>query len=154
MGIGVKSVARNGVTIQIMINNMIMMKAMITKTIVLAMIVVAIAMIKGIARRTTNKMMNNVTEVGSLPYNYAVSAAISPNGKEIVVKTYDAIYAYSRASGETILQTLSKKPVSLPYQQEPQGEAVVFENNNSGYYTLSEKALASSVKLYFYKRVK
>jgi hypothetical protein len=100
------------------------------------------------------KGMNKVEEVGALPYNYVVSAALSPGGKEIVVKTYDAIYRYPRTAGETIVQTLSKKYVSLPYQQEPQGEAIVFDNNDSGYYTLSEKALASSVKLYFYKRTK
>jgi hypothetical protein len=98
--------------------------------------------------------MNKVEEVGALPYNYAVSAALSPNGNELVVKTYEAIYEYSRAAGETIEQTLSKKYISLPYQAEPQGEAIVFDNNDSGYYTLSEKGLASYVKLYFYKRTK
>jgi hypothetical protein len=99
-------------------------------------------------------LMNKAEEVGSLPYNYAVSAAISPAGNEILVKTYDAIYCYMRKPGETLLQSLSKKPVNLPYQQEPQGEAVVFDNNDSGFYTLSEKALASEVKLYFYNRTK
>ena len=102
----------------------------------------------------STKQMNKVEEVGTLPYNYAVSAAISPTGRELVVKTYDAIYYYPRAAGETIPQTLSRKYVSLPYQREPQGEAIVFDNNDSGYFTLSEKALASSVKLYFYKRIK
>ncbi len=102
----------------------------------------------------STKVMNEVTEVGTLPYNYAVSAALAPNGRELVVKTYEAIYHYTRAAGESIIQTLSKPYVSLPYQQEPQGEAIVFDNNDSGYYTLSEKALASSVKLYFYKRTK
>ena len=99
-------------------------------------------------------VMNQVEEVGALPYNFAVSAAISPNGRELVVKTYEAIYDYPRVAGETIVQTLSKKYSSLPYQVEPQGEAIVFDNNDSGYYTLSEKGLSSSVKLYFYKRTK
>ena len=57
-----------------------------------------------------------------------------------------------RKIGETILQALGKTPVNLPYQQEPQGEAITFTTRNTGYFTLSEKALASSVKLYFYKR--
>ena len=95
---------------------------------------------------------NKAEEVGVLTYNLAVSAAMSPSGKEIVVKTYDAIYSYPRKAGETIMQTLSKEPVTLPYTHEAQGEAIVFANNDSGYYTLSEKALASSVKLYLYKR--
>jgi hypothetical protein len=97
---------------------------------------------------------NKAELVGSLTYNLAVSAAISPKGNEIVVKTYDAIYYYQRAAGESIMQALSKNPVNLPYEQEPQGEAIVFANNDSGYYTLSEKALASSVRLFFYKRSK
>lgn len=96
--------------------------------------------------------INKAVEVGSLSYNFAVSAAMSPTGKEIMIKTYDAIYYYQRSTGETIMQSLSKKPVGLPYQQEPQGEAIGFANNDSGYYTLSEKALASTIKLYFYKR--
>jgi len=98
--------------------------------------------------------MNKVEEVGSLPYNYVVSAALAPNGRELVIKTYEAIYDYPRTAGETIVQTLSKPYTPLPYQMEPQGEAIVFDNNDSGYYTLSEKGLASSVKLYFYKRIK
>lgn len=97
---------------------------------------------------------NKAELVGSLTYNLAVSAALSPKGNEIVVKTYDAIYYYQRAAGESIMQALSKTPVNLPYEQEPQGEAIVFANNDSGYYTLSEKALASNVRLFFYKRSK
>ncbi|WP_205513181.1 hypothetical protein [Longitalea arenae] len=96
--------------------------------------------------------MNRVEEVGTLSYNYAVSAAIAPNGKEIVVKTYDAIYYYQRSASESLVQALLKEPTKLPYIQEPQGESIVFDNNNTGYYTLSEKALSSSVKLYYYGR--
>lgn len=98
--------------------------------------------------------MNKAVEVGTLPYNYVVSAALAPNGHELVLKTYGNIYEYPRVPGETFVQTLSKPYISLPYQQEPQGEAIVFDNNDSGYYTLSEKGLASSVNLYFYKRNK
>lgn len=96
--------------------------------------------------------MNRVTEVGSLSFNYATSAAISPSGKDLVVKTYDAIYYYPRQKGESIVQSLSKKPRTLPYQQEPQGEGICFAATDTGYFTISEKALASSVKLYFYRR--
>jgi glucose/arabinose dehydrogenase len=96
--------------------------------------------------------MNKAVAVGSLTFNFATSAAISPTGRDIVVKTYDAIYYYPHASGETIVQSLQKTPVKLPYQAEPQGEAITFANDNSGYFTISEKAFASSVKLYFYKR--
>lgn len=99
-------------------------------------------------------VMNKAEEVGVLPYNYVTSAAISPAGNEIVLKTYNAIYYYPLKTGQTILQSLSNKPVNLSYTPEPQGEAIVFANNDSGFYTLSEKGLASEVKLYFYNRAK
>jgi len=47
---------------------------------------------------------------------------------------------------------LAKKPSTLPYVLEPQGEGICFDAADTGYFTISEKALASSVKLYFYKR--
>jgi hypothetical protein len=47
---------------------------------------------------------------------------------------------------------LAKKPSTLPYVQEPQGEGICFAAADTGYFTISEKALASFVKLYFYRR--
>lgn len=91
-------------------------------------------------------------EVGELPYNYVVSATISGKGDEILIKTYDSILYYTRASNETIEQALQKSPLRLPYMAEPQGEAITFAADNSGYFTLSEKALSTIVRLYFYKR--
>jgi len=96
--------------------------------------------------------MNTATAVGSLPYSGVVSTAMSRNGKEIIVKTYQGLFYYTRNSNETIEQVLQKSYKPLPYQMEPQGEAVTFANNGSGYFTLSEKGFASSVNLYFYKR--
>lgn len=96
--------------------------------------------------------LNTVTEAGSLPYSGVVSAAIAPNGKEIIIKTYPALFYYKKSDGETIAQALQKNYTILPYKFEPQGEAIGFANDNSGFYTLSEKGFGSSVNLYFYKR--
>ena len=96
--------------------------------------------------------MNTATEVASLVYSGVVSASISADGKEIMVKTYPAIFYYKRAAGETIEQALQKAYVTLPYKMEPLGEAVTFAYDNSGFYTLSEKGFGTSVSLYFYKR--
>ena len=95
---------------------------------------------------------NAVLLVGSLPYNFVVSAAWSPDGKGIVTKTYGGINYYAAKAGENIVQILKKSFSALPYQAEPQGEAITFAADNSGYYTLSEKSLSSTVNLYFYKR--
>jgi hypothetical protein len=95
--------------------------------------------------------VNTAVKSGQLTYKGAVSAALSPDGKEIIVKTYFALYHYIRV-GASIEAALQKQPASLPYRIEPQGEAVTFANNNGGYFTLSEKGFASSISLNFYKR--
>ncbi len=95
----------------------------------------------------------NIAElVGQLPYNGVVSAALSADEKEIIVKTYLALYYYTVTTGEKKETALQKSFTKLPYILEPQGEAVCFSAANDGYYTLSEKGFSSSQQLYFYKR--
>ena len=95
---------------------------------------------------------NNAVLADSLTYGNVVSASISTSGKNIILKTYFALSLYPRKTGETIEQAFKKTPTPLPYQMEPQGEAVAYANDNSGYFTLSEKGMGSSVSLFFYKR--
>ena len=109
------------------------------------------AAIYSIAYPYSTTEVNTAAKVGQLTYKGAVSAALSPDGNEIIVKTYLSLFHYIRA-GATIEATLQKKPATLPYRIEPQGEAVAFARDNSGYFTLSEKGFASSVSLNFYKR--
>jgi hypothetical protein len=59
---------------------------------------------------------------------------------------------YKRQPNQTIVQTLKNTYTSIPYVIEPQGEAVAFANDGSGYYTISEKGFSNSVKIYFYRR--
>jgi hypothetical protein len=96
--------------------------------------------------------LNTAAEAGTLPYSGVVSAAISADGKEILIKTYPAVFYYKRSNGESIDQALRKIYTQLPYKMEPLGEALGFARDNSGFYTLSEKGFGSSVNLYFYKR--
>jgi hypothetical protein len=95
--------------------------------------------------------VNTAVKSGQLTYKGAVSAALSSDSKEIIVKTYFALFHYKRADA-SIEAALQKLPATLPYRIEPQGEAVTFANNNGGYFTLSEKGFASYVSLNFYKR--
>jgi hypothetical protein len=87
-----------------------------------------------------------------LGFGGVVAATISPDGKDILVKTYTAVYRYPRKSGESIVQALTKQPSNIPYKMEPQGEAIGFSLSNSGFFTLSEKGFSSQVHLYFYPR--
>jgi hypothetical protein len=96
--------------------------------------------------------VDTVSLVGALNYNSVVSAAMDPGGREIIIKTYLALYYYTRSPGETIEEALNKDYTILPYTPEPQGEAVAFANDNSSFFTLSEKGFATTVNLYFYQR--
>lgn len=96
--------------------------------------------------------VNAAVQVSELPYGGVVSAAISPDGKGIILKTYPQLFYYPRTSGESIAQALRKTPINLGYHVEPQGEAVGFATDNSGFYTISEKGTGSAQSLYFYKR--
>ena len=89
---------------------------------------------------------------GNLDYTAVVGATISGDGKEIIVKTYGALRYYSRSSGQSITDALKASFTLLPYQPEPQGEAVCFAADGSGYYTLSEQLGGTGTRLYFYKR--
>ena len=96
--------------------------------------------------------LNTAVYAGALPYNGVVSAARSADGSGILIKTYTTIYYYPVMAGESIVQVLQKPFTTLGYQLEPQGEAVCFAQDNSGFYTLSEKGFSGTQSLYFYKR--
>jgi len=96
--------------------------------------------------------LNTAKSVGTLKTTGIVSAAISPDGKELILKTYLELLRFKREAGQTIPQALQNSSTKLPYRLEPQGEAVTFAADNSGYFTLSEKGFFGNVNLYFYKR--
>jgi hypothetical protein len=97
--------------------------------------------------------MNEAEMLGQLPFNGVVSAAFSPGGDEVLIKTYSTVYYWKIGNGGSIRQVLYTEPVKLAYQAEPQGEAISFKNDNSGFFTLSERPhFIQDVKLYFYLR--
>lgn len=93
-------------------------------------------------------------KVGTVPgVALATAGSISKDGNEIVVRTYLGVYYWKRSSGETVAQTLVKSAnKTLTVALEPQGEAICFENEGKGFYTLSEKGNAAGVSLNYYKR--
>lgn len=85
-----------------------------------------------------------------------VGGCISPNGLEILIKSYGNVYLFTRPSKatHTIFQTLQLTPLDLPAyvgggvqtshpSQEPQGEAICYSNNSNDFYTASEFVAAS-----------
>jgi hypothetical protein len=91
-------------------------------------------------------------KVGILPLSQVTSAAISPDGREVLIKTYDDIFYWKKTGSETFLQLLQTLPLRVPYTREPQGEAVGWATDGSGYFTISELAAGVEPVLYFYKR--
>lgn len=83
---------------------------------------------------------------------YAVDAAMSPNGRDILVKNYSNIYYFPRLVGETVIQALQKSLVVVPAyvgggstspkashpNAEPQGEGIAFDYEGKDFYSTSE----------------
>lgn len=91
-------------------------------------------------------------KVLSLPYVLIVAGAFSPDGSEIVMKNYNHIYYWANPSKKPVHELLSEAPREVPYEVEPQGESITWANDNSGFYTLSEKNKGKKSFLYFYER--
>jgi hypothetical protein len=88
--------------------------------------------------------------LNSFTFSTVVASDISSDGREILIKKYNVLYYWYRNEGESIEETLLKDLTKVPYIFEPQGEAVCWGSDLSGYYTLSE---GSHPHLYFYPRI-
>ncbi|MFB2119657.1 hypothetical protein [Parapedobacter sp. 2B3] len=91
-------------------------------------------------------------KVGVLPHTFITSAAISPDGTEMLLKNLLQVFYWKRKPGESIAEMSSRPAMLQPYQPEPQGEAVAFAPDGQGYYTLGEAVLGMQSVLYFYPR--
>ncbi|WP_461147240.1 hypothetical protein [Spirosoma pulveris] len=95
-----------------------------------------------------------MTRVLSLPFEKVTGAAISGDGSEILIRTYKKLFYYKRHPHESVVDALKREPVLIPLADEPQGEAVCWAADGSGYYTTSERIFFTPQNLYFYQRKK
>lgn len=86
----------------------------------------------------------------NLPFTFITSADISDDGRWILVKNLTEIFLWQRSAEASVVQTLQQKPIKLPYQPEPQGEAICFDRDSSIFYTISERPLGLDSYLYRY----
>jgi hypothetical protein len=96
--------------------------------------------------------INTAAYIAELPFTGVVAASLSGTRQELLVKTYTNIYYFSSEAFIGVVELLKRPYLNIKYEQEPQGEAICFSNDNSGFFTLSEKPAASAVSLRFYKR--
>ena len=78
----------------------------------------------------------------ALPSTMATAADISPDGSTILVRTYQQVLAYPRPTGGSLADAFAAAPCNAPQVSEPQGEAIAFAADGSGYSTTSETQLA------------
>lgn len=100
--------------------------------------------------QSTSKTIT-LEKLGEMPYFNTVAADITPDGQEILTKTYDGIYYWKR-DGQSIAELLMTEPTFVPYVIEPQGEAIAWKKDGSGFFTLSEEPREIEAVLYFYRR--
>lgn len=94
-----------------------------------------------------------LTFVRNLDFDIPSAADIAPTGREIIVRQENFARLWTRTNGQTINNALAGTPVPIPVigtPTEPNGEAVAFDANGNGYYTLSETA--SAQPLYYFAR--
>jgi hypothetical protein len=91
-------------------------------------------------------------KVLEIPFTRIVAGSISPDAQEVLLKDYENVYYWKRSGEKTLIELLAKEPIQLPYKPEVQGESICWNNDASGYYTLSESHEGKIAQLKFYKR--
>lgn len=89
-----------------------------------------------------------------IPLKHVVSGDVSPDGKEVLLKSYEHIYYWKKTADESLVELLKTPGTELPYDRdrEPQGEAIAWARDGTGFFTLGENARGERAKLLFYKR--
>ncbi|WP_338864787.1 cell wall anchor protein [Myxococcus stipitatus] len=71
-------------------------------------------------------------------YSYTTAAAIHPCAQRFILRTYRRVYEFRAAPGAAFETAFAATPVALTDTVEGQGEAIEYEPNGSGYFTMSE----------------
>lgn len=95
---------------------------------------------------------------GSTVFTQPVGGCISHDGSEILVKNYYQVFYYQRKPGESIEAVLSGKADTLGVYNwdlflDPQCEAICWDTDGTGFFTISESVNGSPVHLFYYKKL-
>ena len=81
-----------------------------------------------------------------IPHLKIIAGDISPDGREIILKTYDEILYWRRNDDESVIEALSRAAINIPYKSEPQGEAMAWKNDGSGFYRSEERRVGKECR--------
>lgn len=99
-------------------------------------------------QNTTEAM--RLVRLGTIPISTVTAADITADGRGILIKNYDAVYYWTRRTGESIAGCLRQAPARLAYHKEFQGEAIAWDAAGKSFFTISEKVGAAAQVLYHY----
>jgi hypothetical protein len=88
-----------------------------------------------------------LSQVAVLPWAMAVGGDVSPDGKYIIVRSLSHASIWIRPDNKPLWQAFNRKPKDIKLVLEPQGEAICFDSNCCGFFTVSEKA---NQPIYYY----
>ncbi len=98
-------------------------------------------------------MLMTAEAAGVLPLTLAVAGDLSADGGEILIKNYLTVFYWKREVQQPVAQALTASPAIIPYEMEPQGEAIAWRGDGAGFYTLSEETFNIEAHLYYYPRL-
>ncbi|MCF7972894.1 MAG: hypothetical protein K9N55_03680 [Phycisphaerae bacterium] len=87
----------------------------------------------------------------TLGIGFSVGGDISADGCLVVVRSMFGAVLFQRITGKPLWEAFKANPVSIPVKSERQGEAIAFDIEGRGYYTVSE---GKEQPVYYYKRIK
>ena len=73
-----------------------------------------------------------------LPWGWSTAGDITPQGDEIIIRGYGSASVWSRPRGTDLWAALGGTEHTVPLMTELQGEAVAYDADGMGYYTVSE----------------
>lgn len=80
-------------------------------------------------------------EAAGIPALLPTGGDVSPDGRWVIVRSYDAAYLWTRNPKEPLHQAFATQACTVPLAREPQGEAIGFSADGQSYFTLSEGKL-------------
>jgi hypothetical protein len=90
-----------------------------------------------------------LTRVTTLPWGFAVGGDVSPDGREVIVRSPYNASLWRRPTGQPLWEAFRQKPVGIPLKSEPQGEGIAFDGKGQGYFTIGEM---KAPPLYYFAR--
>jgi hypothetical protein len=92
----------------------------------------------------------DLTSATGLSLGLVTGGDISADGQWVVIRTYTDAFLWHRPSGHDVGEVLRTSPCRIPLVAEPQGEAIAWDPDNRGYFTVSE---GNKPSVYYFERL-